>query len=190
MINKQNMNLEKINKQREELKIQLEPTQLHSIVKTLGRGCNFLVFGLGNDTPFWLEVNRKGKTVFIEDNKYWAEKIKKMCPEVNYFLVKYGTKRFQSRELLGKSEKLSMKLNDEIKNTKWDVILVDAPRGYEDSHPGRMKSIYQASVLVKKSGHVFVHDCDREVEDIYTEKYLKKGNLVEEIPSLRHYIIK
>jgi len=184
------MDLKEIKSEREKLQIQLEPEQLDSIIKAIGGGCNLLVFGLGNDTPFWLKANEKGKTIFIEDSKWWAGKVKQVCPEAKYILVKYGTKLTEYKDLLDKPEKLDLELNDEIRNTKWDVILVDAPRGYEDEHPGRMKSIYEASILIKKGGHIFVHDCNRTVEKVYTDKYLRPENLVEEIATLRHYIIK
>ncbi len=86
-----------------------------------------------------------------------------------------------------------MDLDNEIRSTRWDVILVDAPRGFDDECPGRMKSIYEASRLIKSGGHVFVHDCERVVEREYTDKYFLEGNLVEEVEeigNLRHYIIK
>lgn len=184
------MDLQEITLEREKLQIQLEPDQLNSIINTIGNGCNLLIFGLGNDTPFWLKVNMNGRTIFIENSKLWADKVMQACPEANCLMVKYGTKLSEYQELLDKPEKLTLELNDEIRNTKWDVILVDAPRGYEDEHPGRMKSIYEASNLVKKGGHIFVHDCNRTVEKVYTDKYLRPENLVEEIRTLRHYIIK
>lgn len=183
------MNLKDVIYERERLKIQLEPKQLYSIVKAIGDGCCLLIFGLGNDTPFWLRVNKNGTTVFIEDNKLWVEKVKRMYPKVKYLFVKYNTKITQYRKLLNKTEKLNLKLSDEIRNIKWNVILVDAPQGFKNEHPGRMKSIYEASILTCKGGHVFVHDCHRDVEKVYADKYLLASNLFEEITTLRHYVM-
>lgn len=183
------MDIKDIAIEREKYKIQLTSLQLNSIVKTIGNGCNFLVFGVGNDSPFWLEVNKKGKTIFIEDDEVWAEEVKSKCGGINIFMVNYNTERSNWEKLIDHPENLSLELNDEIKKTKWDVVLVDAPRGYEDNHPGRMKSIYQASILTKHRGHAFVHDCERQVEKAYTDKYLLKDNLIEEVTTLRHYLI-
>ena len=69
-----------------------------------------------------------------------------------------------------------MKLPDYIKNTVWDVVFVDGPRGYNDKVPGRMQSIYAASKL--KARHVLVHDCDREVEETYFKQYLGQPTTV------------
>jgi len=183
------MDLRQITIEREKYTIQLTPLQLTSIVKTLGNGCNFLVFGVGNDSSFWLEMNKGGKTIFIEDDKVWAENVKKKNPGIKILMVSYDTKRSNWENLIDHPENLLLKIDDEVTNIKWDVILVDAPKGYEDEHPGRMKSIYQASILIKNKGHVFVHDCERLVERAYTDKYLLKDNLVEEVYNLRHYFM-
>ena len=95
--------------------------------------------------------------------------------------------------LLESPSLLDMTLPKNVEREEWDVILVDAPAGLNDQSPGRMKSIFLSSRLVKNSGDVFVHDCNREVEDIYCNNFLKKENLQIEISaptgSLRHYHI-
>ena len=35
--------------------------------------CRLLVFGCGLDSPLWHELNRDGKTVFIEDDPHWKQ---------------------------------------------------------------------------------------------------------------------
>ena len=88
---------------------------------------------------------------------------------------------------------LEMTLPNYVEKEKWDIILVDGPHGYGDETPGRMKSIYLASRLVNNSGDILVHDCHREVEDIFSNKFINKENLKMEIKSpagfLRHYHI-
>jgi len=44
--------------------------------------------------------------------------------------------------------------------------------------PGRMYSIYMASKLVKDGGYVLVHDCCREIEIAFSDKFLKEKNLL------------
>lgn len=170
--------------------IQLSPEQLISIIDTVKQPCNLLVFGVGNDSSLWIKANKNGKTIFIEDNKDWLNKIKKINPELQGVLVEYKTKLSEWRDLIDKPTELKMDLNSSeynIRNIEWDVVLVDAPMGYKDEHPGRMQSIYEASRLIRNGGHVFVHDCNRKVEDEYTTKFLLKENLIEEIGNLRHY---
>ena len=180
------MDIETIENERNKNKIQLEPQQLLEISKTLPG--NFLVFGVGNDTSFWLKAN-KGHTIFLEDSHEWYNGIRNNMPHANIRLVEYHTQLKNGHNLLGQDSQLYMNLDPDILNTKWDTILVDAPPGYKEEHPGRMQSIYMASRLIKGNGHVFVHDCDREMEKIYTDKYLMPQNLIERIGTLNHYKI-
>jgi hypothetical protein len=174
-------------------KIQLGPEQIHLIMATIRRkpGCRLLIFGLGNDSQFWAALNKEGTTVFLEDNKPWFDKIAKKFPYLRAFQVTYGTRRTEWRSLLVNPSLLPMALPNEIQQSEWDVILVDSPKGWRDQDPGRMKSIYVASQLIKRSGDIFVHDCEREVEDVYCRYFLKDQNMKMEIPHpegwLRHY---
>lgn len=175
--------------------IQLSTKQLKVICATIKRKapCKLLVFGLGNDSVFWLSLNRDGVTVFLEDDKDWFKKIIKRSKDIKAFLINYNTKRKDWKTFLEDTSLLNMTLPDDVEKEKWDIILVDAPAGYNDQNPGRMNSIFLSSKLIKNSGDVFVHDCDREVEDVYCNKFLKKENLKMEIKAsigfLRHYHI-
>ena len=40
--------------------------------------------------------------------------------------------------------------DEDIRNTEWDFILVDAPTGYHPNKPNRMKSIYETYNLSNK----------------------------------------
>ena len=57
--------------------------------------------------------------------------------------------------------------------------------------PGRMQSIYMASKLARENGNtdVFVHDCDRQIENAYANRFLGQENLACEVERLRHYRI-
>ncbi len=175
--------------------IHLSEDLLQLIAVTIKRKapCRLLIFGLGNDSLFWNRLNRGGVTVFLEDNPAWYNKVTSRSIGLTAFLVNYHTKRGDWRVLLDSPALLEMTLPDQVEDEKWDIILVDAPQGTSDQTPGRMKSIYLASRLVKNLGDVFVHDCHREVEDVYSTAFLKKENLVTEIKSpggfLRHYCI-
>ena len=159
------------------------------------KSSNFLVFGVGKDSKFWMEVNKDGETIFLEDNRDWLSQVKADCPEINVYLVEYNTTRKQWLDLLDKYrqgvDNLLMVLPSKITDTKWDVIFVDAPAGYSDEVSWKMKSIYLAAKLALNSGStdVFVHDCDREVEKVYSSYFLKDENLVTQVKKLNHYQI-
>ncbi|NES01604.1 MAG: TIGR01627 domain-containing protein [Okeania sp. SIO2F4] len=157
---------------------------------------NFLIFGVGKDTQLWLQVNDGGKTIFLEDNQEWLTKIKSSYK--NFFeayLVEYNTRVSQWKDLLREysegNDCLSMVLPEKILLTNWDFILVDAPAGYSEEKPGRMKSIYTAAKLARQTGtRIFIHDCDRSVENIYSNYFLGKNNLINQVNKLQHYYLK
>ncbi|MFC1887842.1 hypothetical protein ACFLYK_03435 [Candidatus Cloacimonadota bacterium] len=176
--------------------IQLSPSQIKLIsdVVKKKKDCKLLVFGLGYDSIFWNRINRKGTTVFIEDNEEWLEKISRKCKKLSIHHVQYKTRRKDWEQLLGKLNEIDIPLPEQVLAEKWDVILVDAPNGDHEQAPGRMLSIFSALILVKASGSIFVHDCNRLVEDTYANFYLKNENLIHEIKAkngfLRHYYMK
>lgn len=144
---------------------------------------NFLVFGLGYDSKLWRYANRNGFTVFLEHDSQW------ITNDPDVFRVQYTTKLPDADRLLleynnGNFENLTMKLPDIVLETEWDCIFVDSPQGYKKICPGRMQSIYSASILATKNTDVFVHDCDRRVEDIYSRTMFSK--IINELTKLRH----
>lgn len=151
--------------------------------------CNVLVFGLGNDSALWDEINAEGKTIFLEHNREWYERILSKNPHLNCYFVQYHTRLSEWKILLARNPiKLKMDLPFEVMETPWDLIFVDAPEGYEITKPGRMQSIYMASILGQKGlSHIFVHDCDRPVEQAYCTRFLIHANLIQSIEKLRHY---
>ncbi len=169
--------------------IQLSPREIGIILRTLKQNapCNFLVFGMGNDSPLWQQANRGGHTVFIEDDELWLRRVQDFQPMITAFLVEYGTRKSEWRQLLQNPERLEMKLPDEIERERWDVVLIDGPHGSTDSNPGRMKSIFLGARLVRNEGTVFVHDCDRIVERAYCDRFLGTPNFIEQVQKLRHY---
>ncbi|MEA5526343.1 hypothetical protein [Nodularia spumigena] len=156
--------------------------------------CNFLVFGLGNDSIFWHRLNSGGKTVFLEESEWWLKKVQEKQSALLAYIVNYDTNRTQWRDLLHSPEQLEIQnLPPEITQQNWNVILVDAPTGSSDSCPGRMKSIFLAYQLIAPGGSIFVHDCDREIEQTYCDQFLGKHQLLDsycQVGKLRHYKFK
>lgn len=175
---------------------QLSVKEYSLIAETLIRKqpCNLLIFGVGNDSALWMELNKGGYTLFLEDNMYWLQHIQEKLPSIQVYPVHYSTKRSEWKKLLKDSDpnSLHMHLPQQILDTQWDIIFVDAPEGYNDTKPGRMNSIYMAALLAHRkdsSTDVFIHDCDREVEAAYSTYFLHNENLQTTVDRLRHYVI-
>ncbi|KZV28189.1 glucuronoxylan 4-O-methyltransferase 2-like [Dorcoceras hygrometricum] len=175
--------------------------------------CNFLVFGLGHDSLMWASLNPGGTTLFLEEDPKWVQTVLKDTPSLTADTVKYRTQLSEADELLRHyrqepdcsakksflrgNEKCRLALNmlsDKVYDTEWDLIMVDAPRGYFAEAPGRMAAIYSAAVMArnrKKPGvtHVFLHDVDRKVEKQYAEKFLCRKFLVKATGRLWHFEI-
>ncbi|XP_057529588.1 probable methyltransferase At1g27930 [Amaranthus tricolor] len=158
--------------------------------------CNFLVFGLGYDSLMWAALNPNGTTVFLEESKEWVTKVLKNAPFLNAQTVSYRTKLKDSDRLLesylqdpdcrpnraflkgNKHCVLALEsLPEEVYEREWDVIMIDAPRGYGPDHPGRMAAVFSAAVMArqrKRDGntHVFLHDVDRKVEEMFAKEFL------------------
>lgn len=139
----------------------------------------------------WDTLNKNGKTVFIEDNIEWYDLILNQHKHLDIRLVQYNTKRRDYLKLLDTPQSLNLNLDFDLIETNWDIIFVDGPLGNIDDSPGRMKSIYTASFLALSSDstYVYVHDCNRDTEKIYCDRYLPKESLVFTTFKLRKYYI-
>ncbi|XP_027090209.1 glucuronoxylan 4-O-methyltransferase 3-like [Coffea eugenioides] len=170
---------------------------------------NFLIFGLGYDSLMWSMLNYGGKTIFLEESDAWMQDVKKQIPSIEAFHVTYNTKVTEAVQLLhlGKEENCKVVTDprsskchlaiktfpDEVYNTEWDVIMIDAPTGYKAELPGRMTAIYTAGLLArnKRFGDtdIFVHDIDRWVENKFSMDFLCDGYWKEEVGRIRHFTI-
>ena len=66
--------------------IQISPAHIEVIsgaLMTRQPNCNFLVFGLGHDTPMWLALNSSGRTLFVESSDKWITNTKAKVPGLN-----------------------------------------------------------------------------------------------------------
>ncbi|XP_047958776.1 probable methyltransferase At1g27930 [Salvia hispanica] len=174
---------------------------------------DFLVFGLGRDSLMWASLNPRGRTLFLEEDPKWVQTVLKDAPALRAHTVRYRNQLSQADDLmhhfrsephcspnksfLRGNHKCRLALNmlaNEVYDTEWDLIMIDAPRGYFPEAPGRMAAIYSAAVMArnrKKPGvtHVFLHDVDRRVEKMYAEAFLCKKNRVKAEGRLWHFEI-
>ncbi|CAA7034593.1 unnamed protein product [Microthlaspi erraticum] len=193
-----------------------EMKSISDVLRRCAPPCNLLVFGLTHETLLWKSLNHNGRTVYIEENRYYAAYFEEIHPEIEVFDVQYTTKAREARELVSAVKEAAknecrpvqnllfsdckLGLNDlpnHVYDVDWDVILVDGPRGDGGDVPGRMASIFTAAVLSrsKKPGvgspktHVFVHDYYRDVERLCGDEFLCRENLVESNDMLAHYVL-
>ncbi|XP_053380127.1 uncharacterized protein LOC128548747 [Mercenaria mercenaria] len=150
--------------------------QIKTISENLPEKGTLLVWGLGNDSPYW-HNRTKGKVVYIEDDIpkrkagiMWYDTIVKQNSFLEVYRVHYTTntvrsftKYINSPEIWSELD-LSSQLPASVTQTHWNVIIVDAPLGCCQKGPGRYQSIYYSSVLGRKGTHVFVDDFERKVE--------------------------
>ena len=75
--------------------VQLDAEELRPIVEAIRArpGCRLLVFGCGNDSPFWEIVNSAGTTAFLEDNPHWAAEAGGALTSAVIHAVQYGRRR-------------------------------------------------------------------------------------------------
>ncbi|CAN1154019.1 Probable methyltransferase At1g27930 [Linum perenne] len=186
-----------------------------AVLRSLGP-CRFLVFGLGYDSLMWTSLNPRGTTLFLEEDPRWVHSILRQFPTLRARIVRYATRLGQADRLLStyKSEpsclfpqaaslrrntrcKLALSaLPEEVYENDWDVIMIDAPRGYFPEAPGRMTAIYTAAVMARgRSGegvtttNVFLHDVNRRVEKMYADEFLCRKYLVKAVGRLWHFQI-
>ena len=153
-------------------------------ISSLVSNSNFLIFGTGNDTPLWKEANKEGTTLFLENDTRWVDKNDKNTHIVNYTCTRPQAESLLQKYKEGNDEGLLMDHPEQLKDIVWDFILVDSP--WDGSH-GRMQSIYLASKLLKKNHtQIFLHDCDRWVENIYGRFFF--GDNFKQFTKLRHFI--
>jgi hypothetical protein len=149
-----------------------------------------LVFGVGRDTPLWLEANAGGRTVFVEHEPEWIAETRRRQPEAEVVQVRYRTRARWWRLYLLVPARLEMRdLPDDVRREQWDVIFVDSPQGFNAKTPGRMASIYTAAQMAGELGgvDVLVHDTNRTIERRCGDRFCGVENLVAAVRTLRHY---
>ncbi|CAL6334065.1 unnamed protein product [Bathycoccus prasinos] len=127
--------------------------------------CNFLIFGVGFDSIMWTAMN-PGRTVFLEDDELWAERVRETAPFLEIYTVNYPVRKREFPQSLERFHKhkdcnpsgstagcfLMLDLPQKLLDMSWDIIMVDAPNGGGgDNPPTRQMSIFTAAILARRS---------------------------------------
>ena len=110
--------------------------------------------------------------------------------EIIYNDVGYDAERLLEEYESGLNN-LKLDLPVDIVDTKWDIIIVDAPAGYGMDMPCRMKSIYESYELSNQTSgvDVFVHDAQRRIEKMYTDYFFKDYEHINTIDDKTHGVL-
>jgi hypothetical protein len=111
--------------------------------------CGLLVFGLGNDSELWASCVRE-RITFVEDDPKFLTSAPSTARVILY--------SYSSR--VGRWSDVPQPPN--LVDGCWDYVLVDGPRGFNASCPGRQIPITWARQLATRE--VFVHDYERPWE--------------------------
>ncbi|MCO5563586.1 hypothetical protein L7F22_017231 [Adiantum nelumboides] len=188
-----------------------EETMITANILSRRGPCNFLIYGLGFDSPLWQALNHGGRTVFLEEDPSWIAQMTEANPSLEVYAVNYTTTLSDAddllayvqqnqdvcfpseRDLLHSKCKLVLKsLPDHLYGVKWDVIMIDAPRGYSPEFPGRMTAIYTSALMSRAALHdqstdILVHDVDRPVESRFSVEFFCDKNRVGASGKLWHF---
>jgi glucuronoxylan 4-O-methyltransferase len=173
--------------------------------------CNILIFGFQPQFLILSSMNEGGNTVFLVDNHdRTTNKITTNFNNTQIYNFNYNVPTKEAYKLLKHARnnhacgpnprylqtskcKLALKnLPAIVYEKNWDVIVVDGPSGDLPESPGRMESIYTASVLARggNGSDVIVHDVDRMVEKWFSWEFLCDENLLYSKGKLWHFRIR
>ena len=182
------------NMQQSEAQVQKTLAEILDVTQRRGR-CNLLIFGFGYDSSFWSYANPNGTTVFLEDSQEWIDRIimHHVGRPLTVHKVQYTTQMKRDEKKFQNSSNwpsLQMQLPAQLLSTSWDVIIVDAPRGFAGSHPGRWQSMYMAAHLKRPPNALtVVDDCERPLESSFANAIFGRERLEERIGRPRSKLV-
>jgi hypothetical protein len=138
-----------------------------------GSGANVLVFGCGNDSRLWHQINRNGRTVFLEHDAKWLASVRRQWPELEVHEVTYAGRTVGDSLPIDEAALAKFAVPAVLAGVPWAVIVVDSPQGYRVTQPGRSLPIYWAAEVATPSTHVFVDDYDRALERAYADRFFR-----------------
>ncbi|TKY55336.1 Glucuronoxylan 4-O-methyltransferase 2 [Spatholobus suberectus] len=173
--------------------------------------CNLLIFGFQPQYLILSSMNAAGSTIFLDDDPDKISKVRINSNNTHIYKLEYNLPAKEAFKLLKHARKnpsaclpnprflqkskckLALKnLPSQVYEKNWDVMVVDGPGGDSPESPGRMGSIYTASVLARagNTSDVVVHDVDRMIEKWFSWEFLCDENLLYSKGKLWHFRIR
>lgn len=148
-------------------RIQLHTKVIQSILhEILGQNKKMLVFGLGYDSELWYNANGQKNIYFIENNINWI-KLNKSIPEK--YIIYYEYKNISVKNSFNKTPKdiTTYPIPTSIlQNAPYDIILIDAPEGWNNDKPGRYIPItWSLEHLSNQYTSIYIDDINRPLEN-------------------------
>ena len=160
--------------------------------------CNLLIFGLEPQHLVLASMNAGGTTILLEDDPAKLSTVRRRSNNTRIYKVEHHIPAGEAYRVLKHAREdpacaphskpleestcqLALtKLPQEVYELKWDVVVVDGPRGDRAEAPGRMAAIYTASMIARAGNmtNVVVHDVDRMIEKWFSWEFLCDENLV------------
>jgi len=145
---------------------------------------NLLIWGIGYASTLTKLLNEGGYTLFLESNADWVAKTP--AAKLNY--ISYNDKSFHTRvdrfsEFIAVPHRAN--INALNSGVCWDTVLVDSPLGRRKTDTGRAVPLYTAKVDFEacdamgsyehdQEVAVWVHDCNRALEDAVTHAFYRE----------------
>jgi hypothetical protein len=124
---------------------------------------NVLIFGCGNDSPLWHDINDDGFTLFLENDAKWLERTKERFPQLKIEKVSYEGRTVADSLPIDEKALAEFAVPERILRKSWDVILVDSPMGHQlDGAPAGQAGTKPVHILgVQGSGASHSGFCGR-----------------------------
>ncbi|GBG71883.1 hypothetical protein CBR_g10819 [Chara braunii] len=154
---------------------------------------NFLVWGMGRDSHVWMNANClpdaataggkiRTRTVFLENSETWVKMVREKLPTMEGYLVEYHARLSEAYKFFDNPYVMEVPAN--MKNTCFNVVLVDGPPGFLNEHPGRMEASYWSLSMAKRClmekkldvVHIFLHDVQRPLESAIMAKFFSPNS--------------
>ena len=144
-------------------KSQFRIEQIEWIIAQAGDRMNgqVLFFGSGYDSPMWARIC---DVCFLEDNVRFYRKLfdpSHNCAIKAWPVIYHTRKKNWEADL---SNQTRITLPREIETNRFDVIIIDGPRGDKPEAPGRVSPAVHSKELVKPGGMIFMDDLHRKVD--------------------------
>jgi len=124
---------------------------------------NLLVFGCGADSRLWSQLNRGGRTTFVESNPRFVNWGRRAGLDVIH-------SSFPTRVGAPASGNVTV-IPHWAGTIRWDMAFIDGPPGHEPTTPGRELPILWTS-LFRPRPLVALHDSQRPWESWCARRYL------------------